>query len=206
MEILSTEITASGLVRVVSSDGGTFFMRPVYLRSLSESDFFSLTVFDEEQSSEIIDAGLITACECKAVDYLARSEQCRSGLLKKLSDKGYQKEYINPALDYLENIKYLSDERFCRSWLNTRKINHAEGRTKLLSELSGRGIQKETAVKALDDFFAENSEKEAAEKCYRKLVRKGKTGDKLISAMIQQGFSYKTAGLLIKNNGIFPEE
>ncbi|MCQ2598047.1 MAG: RecX family transcriptional regulator [Treponema sp.] len=206
MEILSTEITSSGLVRVVSAEGGAFFMRPDYLKTLSKEKFFSAVEFNEEHSSEILDAGLITACECKAVDYLARSEQYRAGLLKKLLDKGYEKEYINPALDYLEKVKYLSDERYCRSWLNTRKINHAEGRSKLLTELLGRGIGKETANKALDEFFNENSEMEMAEKCYKKLVRKGKSGDKLIAAMIQQGFSYKTAGILIKNDGIFPKE
>jgi len=181
-------------------------MRPEYLVTLSKEDFLLSNVFNEVQSNEILDSGLITACECKAVDYLARSEQYRAGLLKKLLDKGYEKEHINPALDYLESVNYLSDSRFCRSWLNTRKINHFEGRSKLLSELLGRGISKETANQALDEFFLENDENEIALRCYTKLVRKGKTGDKLIAALIQQGFSYKLSSLLVKNNGVLPEE
>lgn len=206
MEILSLEITSSGLCRIVSSEGGAFFMRPEYLVTLQKEDFFSRTVFNEEETQEILDSGLITAAECKAVDYLARSEQCRTGLLKKLLEKGYEKEHIEPALDYLEKVNYLSDRRYCRSWLNTRKINHAEGRSKLLSELLGRGIQKETADNALDEFFSENDEKEIAVRCFNKLLKKGKTGDKLTAAMIQQGFSYKTASILLKNNGVFPED
>ncbi len=181
-------------------------MRPEYLVSISKEDFFSRTQFNEEESQEILDSGLITAAECKAVDYLARSEQCRAGLVKKLLEKGYEKEHVNPALDYLEKVKYLSDGRYCRSWLNTRKINHAEGRSKLLAELLGRGIQKETAESALDEFFSENDEKEIAVRCFNKLVRKGKSGEKLVAAMIQQGFSYKTASILIKNNGVFPQD
>lgn len=164
------------------------------------------TVFNEEQSAEILDAGLVTAAECKAVEYLARSEQYRTGLVKKLIDKGYLMEHIEPALDYLEGKNYLSDARYCRSWLNTRKINHAEGRTRLLTELLGRGISRDTANAALDEFFEENSESEAAEKCFKKLLRKGKSGDKLIAAMIQQGFSYKTASVLMKNDGVLPED
>ncbi|MCQ2585059.1 MAG: RecX family transcriptional regulator [Treponema sp.] len=205
MEILSREITASGLYKITSSDG-SFFIRPEYLVTLSKEDFLINDVFDEVQRQEILDAGLVTACECKAVDYLARSEQSRTGLLKKLLDKGFEREYIIRALDYLESVNYLSDERYCRSWLNTRKINHTEGRGKLLSELLGRGISKEISNKALDEFFSENDENEIAVRCYAKLLRKGKSGDKLISAMIQQGFSYKTATLLISNNGILPED
>ena len=205
MEILSREVTASGLYKISSTDG-SFFIRLEYLVSLSKEDFLMNDSFDETQSQEILDAGLVTACECKAVDYLARSEQSRTGLLKKLQDKGYERGYIIRALDYLESVNYLSDERYCRSWLNTRKINHAEGRGKLLSELLGRGISKEISNKALDEFFSENDENEIAVRCYSKLLRKGKTGEKLIASMIQQGFSYKITHLLIKNNGTLPED
>lgn len=205
MEILSREVTASGLYRITSSESGSFYIRPDYLENFS-NEFLMNTVFNEEQTALILDAGLITAAECKAVEYLARSEQFRTGLIKKLVDKGYLIEHIEPALNYLESKNYLSDARYCRSWLNTRKINHAEGRTRLFTELSGRGIPRDIVKTALDEFFEENSENEAAEKCYKKLVRKGKTGDKLIAAMIQQGFSYKTASILIKNEGVFPEE
>lgn len=181
-------------------------MRPEYLKTISKEDFLTETVFEDEKSSEILDAGLITACECKAVDYLSRCEQCRAGLIKKLLDKGYQKEHIEPALDFLESKNYLSDSRFCRSWLNMRKINHAEGRTKLMNELLSRGIPKNTASTALDEFFMENDENEIAERCFQKLTKQGKTGDKLIAAMISRGFSWKTAGILVKNQGHFPEE
>ncbi len=206
MEILSSEKMSSGIYKVSSADCGVFYMRPVYLKTLSEKDFLENYEFNADVSQEIIDAGLITAAECKAVDYLARSEQSRSGLFKKLIDKGYDRDFVNPALDYLESVKYLSDERYCRSWLNTRKINHFEGRQKLLSELLGRGIPKETAGNALDEFFLENDENLIAEKCYLKLVKRGKSGEKLISALMQQGFSYKVASSLEKNNGkIDPE-
>lgn len=206
MEILSLEKLSSGIYKVSSSDCGVFYMRPVYLRTLSEQEFLENSDFDSEFSQEIVDAGLITAAECKAVDYLARSEQSRSGLFKKLIEKGYDKDFVNPALDYLEKVKYLSDERYCRSWLNTRKINHFEGRQKLLSELLGRGIPKEIAGKALDEFFLENDENRIAEKCYSKLQKRGKTGEKLISALMQQGFSYKVAAILEKNNGKIDED
>lgn len=130
-------------------------------------------------------------CELKAIDYLSRYEQCRSGLHKKLIDRGFDEETVNAVLDDLEEKKYLSDDRFAKSWLNTRKINHAEGRARLQTELLSRGLSREVVKNALDDFFSENDETEIARRALDKLTRKGKAGDKLIAAMIRQGFSYK---------------
>ena len=95
------------------------------------------------------------------------------------------------ALDYLDKRGYLSDERFARAWLHDRRINHFEGRTKLAGELAARGIDREVASAALDEFFTENDENEICRKAYEKFVRQGKEGEKLIAAMVRAGFSYK---------------
>ncbi|MCF0242412.1 MAG: RecX family transcriptional regulator [Treponema sp.] len=197
MEIIAREVLSSGIHKIVTSDGSSFYIRPNYLKYVPINDFLLLNDFNDEQSNDILDSGIITACEFKAVEYLSRCEQCRTGLFKKILDKGYQKEYIEPALDYLESINYLSDERFCKSWLNMRKINHFEGRTRLYNELLSRGVKKETVNYALDEFFMENDEDKIAEQCFNKLVRKGKSGNKLIQSMIQCGFSYKLSQKLM---------
>ena len=95
------------------------------------------------------------------------------------------------ALDYLEKRGYLSDERFARAWLNTRRINHYEGRSRLLAELMSRGISKEVSLVAINAFFEENDEEEICRKALEKLTKRGKSGEKLIAAMIQAGFPYK---------------
>ena len=122
---------------------------------------------------------------------MVRAEQSRFGLTNKLINKKYDKKYIDAALTYLENRGYLSDARFAECWLHDRKINHFEGRSKLASELAARGIGREVATAALDQFFTENDEVEICSKAYKKFVKQGKEGEKLVAALMKAGFSYK---------------
>ncbi len=168
-----------------------FFVRNEYLPEIDIYDILPGSLFDEVLSGQLMDAGLSCAAELKAVEYLSRAEQSRSGLLRKLLQKKYEKKYIESALDFLEQKNYLSDSRFSRAWLNTRKINHYEGSSKLCAELQARGIDKATAESAVNDFFIENDEYEICRKALEKHIAKGKKDEKLISSLLQSGFSYK---------------
>ena len=184
------ETSYSGMYKLTPEEGSAFFVRAEYL---PEGLFDKIDVgveFDAEDTDSLLDAGLTCAVELKAVGYLARAEQSRFGLTRKLIEKKYEKKYIEAALTYLEGRGYLSDLRFATAWLNTRKINHYEGRSRLSAELASRGIARDVANKALDEFFSENDEEEICRKAYEKLSRT-KTGEKLIAAMIRQGFSQK---------------
>lgn len=184
------ETSYSGMFKLTPEEGSAFFVRKEYL---PEGLFERLDVgaeFSEEEVDSLFDAGLTCAVELKAVGYLARAEQSRFGLSRKLIEKKYDKKYVEAALTYLEGRGYLSDLRFATAWLNTRRINHYEGRTRLAAELASRGIAREVAGAALDEFFEEHDEAELCLKAYEKLSKK-KSGDKLTAALIQSGFSYK---------------
>ncbi len=180
-----------GMYKIAPDQGPAFFIRKEYLSGL---DFDLIEVgaeFGEEETDQLLDAGLTSVVELKAVEYLARAEQSRFGLTRKLIQKKYEKKYIDLALSFLESAEYLSDRRFSRAWLHARRLNHYEGRTKLLAELQGRGIAKDVAAEAVAEFFTENDEMEICKKAWKKFVKAGKEGDKLISAMMNAGFSYK---------------
>ena len=184
------ETSYSGMFKLTPEEGSAFFVRAEYL---PEGLFDRIDVgvdFDDDETDSLLDAGLTCAVELKAVGYLARAEQSRFGLTRKLIEKKYEKKYIEAALTYLEGRGYLSDLRFATAWLNTRKINHYEGRSRLSAELASRGIARDVANRSLDEFFSENDEEEICRKAYEKLSRT-KTGEKLIAAMIRQGFSQK---------------
>jgi regulatory protein len=184
------ETSYSGMFKLTPEEGSAFFVRKEYL---PEGLFELLDVgaeFSEDQADALMDAGLTCAVELKAVGYLARAEQSRFGLSRKLIEKKYEKKYVEASLTYLEGRGYLSDLRFASAWLNTRKINHYEGRSRLAAELAARGIAREVANKALDEFFSENDEDEICRKAYEKAA-KTKSGDKLTAALIRQGFSIK---------------
>ena len=184
------ETSYSGMFKLTPEEGSAFFVRKEYL---PEGLFEKIDVgadFSEDEADSLFDAGLTCAVELKAVSYLARAEQSRFGLSRKLIEKKYDKKYVEAALSYLEGRGYLSDSRYAAAWLNTRKINHYEGRSRLAAELAARGIARDVAVAALDEFFTENDEDEICRKAYEKLSRT-KSGDKLTAAMIRQGFSQK---------------
>ena len=192
------ETSDEGMFRVEPEEGSAFFIRKDYLPTLDFDLIEPGAEFNEQQTDEILDAGLICVVELKAVGYLARAEQSRFGLTQKLVNKKYNKKYIDAALTYLESRNYLSDARYARAWLHDRRINHFEGRTKLASELGARGISREVAAAALDEFFEENDEGEICAKAYEKFVKQGKEGDKLIAAMVRNGFSYKMVNEIMK--------
>lgn len=184
------ESSCSGMFKLTPEEGSAFFVRKEYL---PEGLFERIDVgleFDDEETDFLLDAGLTCAVELKAVGYLARAEQSRFGLTRKLIEKKYEKKYVEAALTYLEWRGYLSDLRFATAWLNTRKINHYEGRSRLSAELAARGIARDVANKALDEFFIENDEDELCRKAYEKLS-KSKADEKLIAALLRSGFSMK---------------
>ena len=184
------ESSYSGMFKLTPEEGSAFFVRKEYL---PEGLFERIDVgleFDDEETDSLLDAGLTCAVELKAVGYLARAEQSRFGLTRKLIEKKYDKKYVEAALTYLEGQGYLSDLRFATAWLNTRKINHFEGRSRLAAELAARGIARDVAGKALDEFFTENDEDELCRKAYEKLS-KSKADEKLIAALLRSGFSMK---------------
>ena len=184
------ESSYSGMFKLTPEEGSAFFVRKEYL---PEGLFERINVgleFDDEETDSLLDAGLTCAVELKAVGYLARAEQSRFGLTRKLIEKKYDKKYVEAALTYLEWRGYLSDLRYATAWLNTRKINHFEGRSRLAAELAARGIARDVAGKALDEFFTENDEDELCRKAYEKLS-KSKADEKLIAALLRSGFSMK---------------
>lgn len=161
--------------------------------------------FSGGAEDDLLDAGLALAAESKAVEYLARAEQSRFSLSRKLSAKKFGKKYVDMALDYLESVGCLSDGRFARAWLNARRISHSEGRARLRRELAARGIAADVAEAALDEFFAETQEQELCRRALRKYLRLhhgAAGGGKVIRALSARGFGYGMIREVMTEEGI----
>ena len=86
------ESSYSGMFKLTPEEGSAFFVRKEYL---PEGLFERIDVgleFDDEETDSLLDAGLTCAVELKAVGYLARAEQSRFGLTRKLIEKKYDKK------------------------------------------------------------------------------------------------------------------
>ena len=202
MVVSETKQVSSGCIKITTEEGPAFFIRKAYLTHVAPEAICCGSVFSGEDEEDIIDAGFCYAAESKALSYLARAEQSRFNLTRKLGAKGIEKRHIEKVLDYLEREGSLSDTRFSRAWLNARKINHLEGRSRLASELAFRGVARDVADAALDEFFSENSEeaicKKALEKCNRRRMRE----DKIIAYLMRHGFSQKTIRAAAKESAL----
>jgi len=189
--IHKTEWATLGICKIYLAEGPSFFIRDVYLAELPADSLVPGACLDETATDCLLTAGRIYLAERLAMDYLARAEHSRFSLSSKLVKKGYSADETARALEYLEQRTFLDDRRFASAWLRNRIIHQKEGRQKLLAGLMSRGISGKDARTALDDFFGITDERELCKKAVEKLVRLGKDGDKLRSALIRKGFSLK---------------
>ena len=193
------EQVSSGCIKIATADGPAFFIRTAYLQCVDPKRIAALSEFSGVEEQDILDAGLCYTVELRAAAYLARAEQSRFGLSRKLILKGLEKPYIERALDYLEDVHYLSDSRYAAAWLNCRKITHHEGRIRLAAELASRGIDRHTADDALNEYFKENSEEEECRKAVEKCLMHGMNHDKIMRSLIQHGFNAGMAVAVINS-------
>ena len=205
MLIYSAERTSEDVYKL-STSLGSFFLRAAYLNDaqfiIDFDDLEPNTQVSSEISGKILDAALAFSAEHAAVSYLERAEHSTELLRRKLKQKGHSDTAIQKALEYAQNRNWLSDERYAGAFLRNRSIRKAEGRTRLLAELAARGISRDTAEKAVEEFFAQKSEASLLEKAAAKLKKQGKTKEQAQQALIRLGFSWSDIKFYIKNNWI----
>ena len=148
---------------------------------------------------DIIDPNVKSAIEAAARS-LARCEQCRASLERKLLQKEFSDETIKTALNFLESKKYLDDERYASFWVRTRCAFKPRGSARLINELCSRGISKEIAKKAVSSYFEQVDEEELCLEAYKKLLLKNKTEQKIIKSLADSGFSYKIIKSVLRSH------
>lgn len=146
---------------------------------------------------EIIDESVKAAIEAAARS-LARCEQCRSSLERKLLQKEYEPQVIKAALDYLEEKNYLNDERYAAIWIKNHCDFKPQGRIRLIRDLCVRGVSRQVAVEAVESYFENVDENDLCYQAYQKLLSKNKTEQKIIKSLADSGFSYKIIQKVLK--------
>lgn len=78
---------------------------------------------------------------------LSYSDHSKKEMISKLVQKGHKKEYVIPAIDRLEELGYVDDERYAENL--ARKLSEHKG-------MSARGIKNEIIMKGISREIAEN--------------------------------------------------
>ena len=99
------------------------------------------------------EAGDAEAME-RAVHYLSyRPRTCRE--VRRYLGKHGLSGHADPAIDRCIELGYLNDEAYARAFVRERVRLKPRGRPRLVSELLGRGVDRETAERAVETTLAE---------------------------------------------------
>ena len=82
------------------------------------------------------------------MDFLARREYGQKELIKKLADKGFDRDVAAQAVFRLTDQDLQNDQRFAEAFVQSR-INQGKGPVRIRLELSQRGINDGTVEAAL---------------------------------------------------------
>ncbi len=113
------------------------------------------------------------------------------GMREKLNGKEYSKEEVEETIDKLIKLKFLDDERFTRSYIESQRRIKPIGNRLLYQKLILKGIDKEI-INSILSAPDEELIREAADKWLKrhpisdKWVRK----QKLMAYLSRRGFSY----------------
>ena len=202
--IVEIQTGAGGGRRVVLSSGSSFFASA---SNISAQGLTVGSICTDDHIRELIRIDQIRKIIDKAYEYLSRRDHSVFEISKKLTQKGYDAEYVASATVELQNRGHLDDGRFAESWLRNRLSRHPEGTPRLIAGLRARGIERrivdQTISAVLDEETAINALSDAAEKLLR---RKKNDPDKLLRALVQRGFSYRAVTLYLKNKHIAEEK
>jgi len=138
-------------------------------------------------SDSALDAGL---------RLLARRAHSRVELLLKLTRRGYEGAAIRTALRRLEELGYLDDQAFARSFV--RRRGSVRGPRALSAELAARGVDRAQVDTAVAEFGEDEQLASATQIAERLYARKPSLGyrkilDEIGSKLVRRGFPVSVA-------------
>jgi len=146
---------------------------------------------DKNEYDEIKKRTELLQVRVKALDLLAMRDHSAAELRLKLLQREFSEQYIDTVLTSLEGAGLLDDRRFAESWIRMRLRKNPCGRALLASGLAMKGVDRETAHRAIDALLDEETLQQALDAAADKLLRrKGMTREKLVRSLMRKGFRY----------------
>lgn len=167
-------------------------------RTTVDSDFWysekfrNLKDINEEELTELLDTVSFRRAYNKGLDFLSRRPYGTKELIKKLCEKGHEKEHAQKACDRLLELGLLNDEEYARILANDllERKNYSVKRIK--QELSFRGIDREIVENTVDllDNDPETRIILLIKKKYLNKIGDEKGRKRTVDALLRLGYSY----------------
>jgi regulatory protein len=153
---------------------------------------FKGSVITPELLQEVVIKDMQHQAYTLGLRYLGVKPRTRNQIKQYLQRKDIEEQYIEHALDRLENENLVDDEEYAKQFALSRMNSGLKGRLMIRQELQQRGVPKELAAAALSGVD-ESSELAAAQKLADKKNRslKGELRarkNKLTGFLLRRGF------------------
>lgn len=167
-------------------------------RATVDSDYWysekyrNLKEINEEELTELLDAVSFRRAYNKGLDFLSRRPYGTKELIKKLCEKGHDKQSAEKACERLTELGLLNDEEFARILANELLERKNYSIKRIQQELSFRGISREiveNTVESLDND-PQSSIIIVVRKKYMNKIGDEKGRKRTIDALMRLGYSY----------------
>ena len=126
---------------------------------------------------------------------LEHMDRTEKGLSDRLRQAGFSEEAAEDAMNYVRSYGYLNDQRYAMNYISFRM--GTKSRQKILQELAGKGIDRQTALAAWEEAAEVEEPDEVAvlrttveKKYHPDTVLDEKEMRRLQGFLLRRGFSY----------------
>lgn len=167
-------------------------------RATVDSDFWysekyrNYKEINEEELTELIDTVSFRRAYNKGLDFLSRRPYGTKELIKKLCEKGHEKESVQKACERLTELGLLNDEGYARTLANDLLERKSYSIKRIKQELVFRGIDREIVENIVDtlDNDPQKSIIMLVKKKYINKLNDEKGKKRTVDALLRLGYSY----------------
>ena len=170
---------------------------------------FGLRVNDEitpKQAEEIKTRDEIGFGKRVAYRFLNYKQRSEKEVRKKLKEKKLSDGSIDIVISSLKDLKYINDESYAKSYLQSKILRKPEGKRVLKMKLVDKGIPKEIAENILSEQYPPETETEKAAELLRKYEKKvraktpAEKKQKCFRFLLSKGFDFDTVNEVLRQN------
>jgi regulatory protein len=191
-KITSVELHASDKQRfIIHLDGEPAFI--VHEDLLVKYRLLKGETLTVQQVKEIEAEEDRTKAYLEGLSYLSRRPRSAKEVHQHLKRKAYPPEWINFAVQRLQEQGYLNDRQFAKQWTSHRIRSQKKGRLWIRQELAEKGIAKEQIAEAIQEVDKDTEYRNALELARRRWkggdsVDERKQRQKLMAFLLRRGY------------------
>lgn len=183
-------------------------------RATVDSDYWysekyrNLKEINEEELTELLDSVSFRRAYNKGLDFLSRRPFGTKELIKKLCEKGHEKEASQKACERLIELGLLNDEEYARILANDLLERKSYSIKRIKQELNFRGIDREIIENTVDSLD-NNPQKSIIMLVKKKYINKlndEKGKKRTVDALLRLGYTYSDIKIALNTISEFDGE